>query len=296
MELLEYWKIIRKRLWLIVLLMFVSAASGTYYSLQQVTLYRTTTTLFLNPAASSPVLPYEMTQPAKSLANTYAELMRTRSFAQLVTQEIGDGTAFDEVLGALSTRYVEDTQFFKISATHADPEKAQKLANIAAQMLIAENIARQQAQQEQMKSQQDPMKALEQQRLQKLRQSLEAKLDYYDQRVANLEAQIAELKSGATSEEVDQRILALREELIRNESLGVEVLNSLAQTQASLASGEGASSVDTAVVMDAALLPSEPLPRQTAQHILFSLAASLAGAGGGPGFPAGVPGLHHQDP
>ena len=84
MELLEYWKIIRKRLWLIVLLMAVSVASATYYSLQQVPLYRTTTTLFLNPASPSPLLPYYVTLSAKSLANTYAEFMRTRSFGELV--------------------------------------------------------------------------------------------------------------------------------------------------------------------------------------------------------------------
>jgi succinoglycan biosynthesis transport protein ExoP len=73
---------------------------------------------------------------------------------------------------------------------------------------------------------------------------------------------------------VDQRILTLRQELINNQSLRVEVLSSLAQTQASLSGGE-ASNVDTAVVVDAAPLPTSPLPQQTLQHILLALVASL---------------------
>jgi non-specific protein-tyrosine kinase len=274
-ELLEYWKIIRKRLWLIVLLMAVSMASATYYSLQQVPLYRTTTTLFLNPASPSPLLPYYVTLSAESLANTYAEFMRTRSFARLVAQKMGDETTLEEVLGAISTRYVEDTQFFKVSATHTDPEKAQKLANTAAQVFIAENIARQQAEQEQIQAQQNPAKELKQQQLQELQQSLQKELDYYGQEIERLQAQIAELESSPSSEEVDQRVLALRQELINNQSLRVEVLSSLAQTQASLAASEGAPDVDTAVVVDAAPLPTEPLPQQTLQHILLALAASL---------------------
>ncbi|MBM4466804.1 MAG: hypothetical protein FJ014_14850, partial [Chloroflexi bacterium] len=262
MELLEYWKIIRKRLWLIVLLMVVSGASTVYYSLQQVPLYRTTTTLFLNPAPGQ-VLPYQMTQSVQSLASTYAELLRTWSFTQLVAQEMGDGTTPGEVLDAISTHYVPDTQFFKINATHADPEKAQKLANVAAQVLITENIARQQAQQQQIQAQRDPVKELQRQHLQELQQSLQDELEYYGQQIEGLQAQIAELESKPWPEEIDQRILSLRQDLSHKQSLRVEVLSSLAQTQAALATSEGTTSVDTAVVVDEALLPTVPLPRKT---------------------------------
>ena len=274
MELLEYWKIIRKRLWLIVLLMVVSGASTVYYSLQQVPLYRTTTTLFLNPAPSQ-VLPYQMTQPVQSLASTYTELMRTRSFAQYVAQEMGDETTPGEVLGAISTHYVPDTQFFKISATHTSPEKAQKLVNLTAQVLITENIARQQAQQQQIQAQRDPVKELEREQLRELQQSLQDELEYYAQQIEGLQAQIAELESNPPSEEVDQRILTLRQDLSHKQSLRVEVLSSLAQTQTSLTANDGVLSMDTAVVVDEALLPTGPLPRKTSQQILFALAASL---------------------
>lgn len=132
-ELREYARVIWRWLWLIALGTLVAGGVAFIVSRQQVPLYQTTTTLFLNP---SPVLPYRVTQPMESLANTYTEFMRTRSFAQLVAQEMGDETTFDEVLGAISTRYVNGTQFFKVSTTHANPEKAQKLANTTARVLI----------------------------------------------------------------------------------------------------------------------------------------------------------------
>ncbi len=275
MELLEYWKIIRKHLWLIVLLMVVSGASATYYSQQQVAMYSTTTTLFLNPAAPSAVLPYQTTQPVESLANTYAEFMRTRSFANLVAQELESPMSEGEILAALSTRYVPDTQFFRISATYTDPQQAQVLANTTAQVLMAENTARQRAQRQQIEAQRDPARALERQRLAELQETLQDELAYYGDRIENLQAQMAELESRPRSEEIDQHILNLRQELIRNQSLRVEVLSSLAQTQASLASDEETPSVDTAVVVDEAPLPTGPLPRKTSQQILFALAASL---------------------
>ena len=162
-----------------------------------------------------------------------------------------------------------------LSATHDNPEKAQELANTAAQVFIAENISRQQAQQEQIQAQQDPVKELERQQLQEVQQSLRGELEYYAQRIEDLQAQVAELESKPPSEEVDQRILALRQELIDNQSMRIEVLTSLAQTQASLAASEGTPRVDTAVVVDEAPLPTEPLPQQTLQHVLLALTASL---------------------
>ncbi|MFN2227935.1 MAG: Wzz/FepE/Etk N-terminal domain-containing protein, partial [Anaerolineae bacterium] len=81
MELLQYWKIIRKRLWLIALLAIVAGTAAFYVARQEVLKYTTSTTLFLNPVSQSALLPYQTTASAESLANTYAQLMKTRSFA-----------------------------------------------------------------------------------------------------------------------------------------------------------------------------------------------------------------------
>jgi capsular polysaccharide biosynthesis protein len=138
MELLAYWNIVRKRLLLVLALGVIAALAAAYLDSRQVPMYRTTTTLFLNPAAANPLLPYQATKTIGSTANTYMELMRTRSFASMVAKQSGLALAPEQVLGALSAEYVTDTQFFRITATHADPNAAQVIANTTAQTLIAE--------------------------------------------------------------------------------------------------------------------------------------------------------------
>ncbi len=277
MELLEYWRTIKKRLWLIFLLAVVAAAGAVYYVRQQVPLYSTSTLLFLNPGAASPLLPYQTTASAQSLANTYVQFMETRSFAGLVAQEFEPPLLEGEILGAISSEWVRDTQFFRIRAIHPDPQLAQALANTAAQLLIAENISRQQAQRQQLEAQGDPARLLERQRLTEFRKVLQDELAYANDRIGNLEQQITELESKPPSEETDLRILNLREELIHRQSLRVELFSSLAQTQNTLAAFDETSNlvVDTAVVVDPAPLPRTPEALQLTRYVLLAVVAGL---------------------
>lgn len=283
MEFLEYWNILRKRWWLIGLLLLAGGAGAAYYGQQQAPLYRSTTTLFLNPAAASPLLPYQSAQTVESLANTYAEYMRTNSFAGLVAKESQLAITDQQAALALSTEFVADTQFFRITATHVDPQTAQVLANTAAQSLIAENVARLQAEREQLDAQHNPAKDRERQRLEELRAALEEELALYTKQLAELQRQITELQGASSpSEAAAARLQALQSELIRLQSLRVDALSGLAQTEATLSrSGDNTPSRgDTAVVVDKATLPAAPLPRRIVERTLMALAVSLAlGAG-----------------
>jgi succinoglycan biosynthesis transport protein ExoP len=277
MELLGYWKIIRKRLWFIVPMIVLAVAGAAYYSEQQVPVYSTSTTLFLNPRSNSSMPSYLSVAYAQSLADTYSAFMRTRSFAGLVAEETEIPMSAGEILGSLSSSLVPETQFFKIQAVHPDPHKAQVVANTAANVLIDQNIARQQAEKQQIAAQDNPARQLEQQRLTELQQSLQDELTYYGDRIAALQAQIAGLESKPPSAETDQRILALRQELVNYQSLRTDIFGSLVQTQSALASSTGSSDAmaDTAVVIDPAPLPLAPLPRQGLRYILMALAVSL---------------------
>jgi succinoglycan biosynthesis transport protein ExoP len=283
MELLLYWKIVKKRLWLIVLLGVVAAASAAYFGLQQVPLYSSSTTLYLNLRVPSPLLPYQTQTSAETLSNTYVEFMRTNSFAGLIAQELETPMTEKDILEALSTRLVPGTQFFRISAIHPDPQQAQALANTAANALIAENISRQQAEREQAEAQRDPGADLERQRLVELQNSLEDEVDLYGDRLADIQIEIAELKAIPPSEETDQRILELRGELVHYQSMRAEMFGSLAGTQAALASiseQDSSSLINTAVVVDPAPLPTVPESRNLVQYTFL---AAIAGIGLGVG-------------
>ncbi|MEZ4728986.1 MAG: polysaccharide biosynthesis tyrosine autokinase [Caldilineaceae bacterium] len=279
MELFTYWKMIRKRLWILLFLLVIAAAAAGYSVQRQPLLYRTTTTLFITPTVVGSVLPQEIVGSVAPLANNYTELMRTLSFAKLVAQELNRGLTETEILEAISATYVRDTQIFRITVTFTDPQIAQALANATARMLIEANAERQRAQQEALfKAQRTPEKIAERNRVLALEAALHDELSYYDDLILEVEGQIQVLEQGPQSETQTQRILTLREELVSYRTERVNVLSSLAQTQGTLAatSEEPISDVDTAVVIEEAPLPQEALPRNLIQPILAALAAAIA--------------------
>lgn len=276
---LDYWRIFKKRLWLIALLAAIGTAVGVFVTQRAVPIYRSTTTLFLNPAAASPLLPFQTTKTVQSVANTYIEFMRTRSYAGLVVQESRLPLSEGQVLQALSTQYVDDTQFFRITASLSDPAAAQLLANTAAQVLLAENIARQQAQQAQILSQRGSNPEIEQ--LVELRDSLKQQVDLYSQQIAKAQEQLDEVQARQTSERNEERLADLRAQLLTLQSAHSQTLLSLAQAQASLVDSSALpdTPVDTAIVVDAAP-PGSPVRNDAQLTILLGLVVGLVvGAG-----------------
>jgi len=282
MELLQYWKIVRKWWWLIALSTLLFGIGGIFYAQRQVPIYSTTTTLIINPAAPSALLPYAADYSVQSLASTYTEFMRTLSFAKIVAEQMGGGISEGQISDGLSLRYVEGTQIFRITATLTDPVQAQSLANTAASVLINENIARQKSQQEQLQTQLNTAANQELERLTELHSVLQQEADYYNEQIKSLDGAIKSRENSPRSVEGDALILQMKEELITARTARIEVLGSLAQTQATLASSAntGSTNVDTAVVIDLAPLPAAPQPGQTRQLIILAfLGGLMAGAG-----------------
>jgi len=282
MELLQYWKIVRKWWWLILFATLLFGIGGIFYAQRQVPIYSTTTTLIINPAAPSALLPYTADYSVQALASTYTEYMRTLSFARIVAEQMQGTLSEGAILNALSLRYVEGTQIFRITATLTDPLLTQALANSAADVLINENIARQRSQKEQLENQLNADATQERERLLEVHTVLQQEADYYTERIKSLENAIKDLENRPHSEEGDALILQTKEELITARSERIAVLGSLAETQSALASSAnaGAINMDTAVVIDPAPLPAAPQPGQTRQLIILAfLGGLMAGAG-----------------
>jgi capsular exopolysaccharide synthesis family protein len=273
MELLAYWKVLRQRLWQIILIVLVGGIGTASYIYNRTPQYEATTTLFLNSAVAKSVLGSLNRESVQSLANTYAEFMHTSSFAHRVVSELGIPFTEQEVDLSLSTKYVQDTQFFRITAVHKDAHIAQALANTAAQVLIAENTVRQQAEQQQIEAQHSPSESSSRQRRLELQKALEDELVVHNDQIKSLRAQIAQLLHSKHPEESDQSIQQLRDDLISRQSARVNVLNSLLRAQSDLEANSVStvSNIDTAVIVDAAPLPTIPMARGTVQYTLLAL-------------------------
>ncbi|MCC6457201.1 MAG: polysaccharide biosynthesis tyrosine autokinase [Caldilineaceae bacterium] len=283
MELLHYWNLIRKRIWLIIGLVCMAMVAASYYVLNQDPQYRTSTTLLINPATLDSTVSYQMSDGLVPLANTYMEFMQSRSFASAVAKEL-EAQALpvepkeDEIIGAIVAQYVDDTQLFRIAATYRDPVVAKAMADTTAQMLIEGNEERIRAEQTALlNAQSDTRRVHEIDQLAEAINLLRTELIYYEDQIQALEHQITVLNSGPQSTESDTEILAARNQLLNYRSSRVDLLGSLADSQkALLAETERANSnVDTVVVVEKAWLPDEPLPRNLLQPLLAAIAAAL---------------------
>jgi capsular exopolysaccharide synthesis family protein len=279
LELLSYWKIIRKRLLLILLLVMVAEFAALYYVQSQTPLYQTTTTLIITPASLGSLLPYQVNLALGPLANTYIEFMRTRSFASQVAERMPVEISLWDVLASLRAEFQRDTQIFRITATHANPEVAQLLANTTAELLIESNRERQRSQQQaRLDAQRSPEAQARQQQMEELTGVLQDELDYYDDQIQIIQNEVSALEQGPQSVETTQRILDLRNQLLQYRTERVDVLSSLAETQNALASAfqEPEAEVDTIVVVDPALLPTSPVGRDLQQPLVAAAVAALA--------------------
>jgi polysaccharide biosynthesis transport protein len=284
MELLQYWEVIRKRLWLVILLVGLSLAGAAYYVRQQAPLYRTNTSLIVNPATLDSAINYQVGDGLLPLTNTYAEFMKTFSFAQTVadqlkTQKLPLTPSLDEILGAITARYVDGTQLFRITVTYTDPTIAQALANSTAEMLVKANADRVRAQQEALLDAQSDTKRVQvTDQLAESIKLLRDELDYHEAKIQALERQLTVLTSGPQTTDTDTVILDVQDQILEHRSARVDLLGTLATAQESLldATEKANSNVDTVVIVDEAWLPTEPLPPNLIQPFLAALAAGLA--------------------
>lgn len=132
-DLREYFFILKKKLWLIVLCAAVCGiVSGlvSYYVLTPV--YEANTSLIVNKEIED-----EKTQMSTSddlnfvqkLAVTYGEIIKSRTVITSTINKLNLDMTYEELSQAISVTTVNSTQIIKISVQHANPIIAAKISN-----------------------------------------------------------------------------------------------------------------------------------------------------------------------
>jgi len=143
---------VMRRWWLPVLFALAGIACAYELASTAPKRYQSTVSLQLNPAASSPFLPYQSdaavssTSPVVVQAASYQEVLRSRTFDSVVVQQLNLPLPPEALAGAISTQLVPNTNILHLSVTWDNPSDAQQLAQRTAEIFIAENQRRQQAQ------------------------------------------------------------------------------------------------------------------------------------------------------
>lgn len=140
----EYFFILRKRLWLLILLTIVSVVvSGivSYYVLEPE--YQTFTTLIVGkPKDYQNVdnkLEYNELLLNQKLVSTYGEIVKTRAVTDEVIEKLNLDMGYKEFKEKVNVNLVKDTEIIKLEVTDRNPELAAKIANETA-LVFMKNI------------------------------------------------------------------------------------------------------------------------------------------------------------
>lgn len=132
MELTEYLDIVRKRLWIIVVVPVVAvilAAVVSFYILSPV--YQANTTLYVGKNIDTGnAIAYNDIMVGNQLVKDYRELVKSRLIAGMVIKELGlTGMTSSSLSNMLSVNLKNDTRLIEVTAQAKTPEMAQKIAD-----------------------------------------------------------------------------------------------------------------------------------------------------------------------
>jgi len=140
----EYFLILRKRIWLIILLMILSITTSglvSYFVLEPE--YQTFTTLIVGkPKDYQNVdnkLEYNDLLLNQKLVSTYGELVKTRIVADEVIKNLNLDMSYKEFREKVNVNLVRDTEIIKLEVMDTNPVLAAEIANETAQVFM-ENV------------------------------------------------------------------------------------------------------------------------------------------------------------
>ncbi len=148
MDLRNYFNLIRKWLWLVVLCSVVAGTAAFFISRQQVRIYQSTATVFINQARSSTArADYTDIITSERIARTYAAMLQDWPTLQQAALDLGYMGGLNELQQtynvAVTVTPVRDTQLVQLSVQSNNPTVAAQLANILPDVFMRMNRTRQ---------------------------------------------------------------------------------------------------------------------------------------------------------
>lgn len=132
MELADYFRILRRRGWIIIVLVAITASSAYVFSKLQTPVYKASVNVSINPARAD----YGLTQSAKIMLRNYVAIVHSETWAG----EIIDGEELDLTPGKLKSNVTvasDDSRLLiQIDVKDYDQAQASLIANAWAQKLV----------------------------------------------------------------------------------------------------------------------------------------------------------------
>lgn len=134
----EYFQIVRKRVWIIVLATAIAVSlSGilSYYVLQPI--YEAFTTLIVSkPSDEEAIIQYSDVLLSQKLVKTYGEILKSRNVSNQVIENLRLNISSEQLKQKVTITPVNDTEIVQIKVMDINPELAQSIANELAEVFI----------------------------------------------------------------------------------------------------------------------------------------------------------------
>ena len=130
-----------RRLWMIIIAMVLCGALAFSYAAFMVTpLYEASALMYVNNSsfsvgATSFSISSSEISAAKSLVDTYLVILETRLTLNEVIERGELNCTYEELCKMISAGSVNDTEVFSVTVTSDDPQEAEHIANVIAQVL-----------------------------------------------------------------------------------------------------------------------------------------------------------------
>jgi capsular exopolysaccharide synthesis family protein len=150
MELIQYLRLFKRWLWLILLAAFIAGGIAFIIASSDPPIYRSEVTMSIGSALDNPNPDYLSMQTGINLTKTYVEIVTTYNVLQSTADALNLSISPDALRSLISTEQVEDTSLFRIRVTYTDPVLAADIANTLAEQLILSsptNLTREQLEQ-----------------------------------------------------------------------------------------------------------------------------------------------------
>ena len=134
MEFRDYLNVLVKRGWIILLVAAITACSAYVFSTMQTVTYRSS--IWLNVWPGRP--DWGLQQTIKGLLRNYSGQIRSRDVAQQVINLQQLDMKVDDVLAAMTVSPIESDFLIQIDVDDIDPQRAQVVAQTAAELFVEE--------------------------------------------------------------------------------------------------------------------------------------------------------------
>ena len=141
----EYLGALRRWLWLIILGALLAGGTALLVSWRMAPVYEASCIVLIGQDQQAAEPNYDAILLSQQLAKTYSEMLRASPVLEQAAARLGLSPADTTLQKGVSIELADDTQIIKITARHADPSMAARIANTIPEVFIQQSLALQAA-------------------------------------------------------------------------------------------------------------------------------------------------------